>query len=66
MLTGPNKNFNSMKNNNIETIKKTSEIKNIITEKKNTLEGINSKLDEVEDQLSNFKAKVAENTQSGQ
>ena len=41
-------------------------MKNIITEIKNTLNGINSRLDEVEDQISNLKDKVTENIQSEQ
>ena len=38
----------------------------MITERKNTLEGINSRLDEVEDWISNLEDKVAEDTQSEQ
>ena len=40
-------------------------MKNAISEMKNTLEGINSRLDEGKDQI-NLKDKVAENTQSEQ
>ena len=49
----------------IENIKrKQSEMKNSITERMNTLERINSILNEVEDQLSNLEDIVAENTQT--
>ena len=41
-------------------------MKNTITELKNTLEGINSRLDEPADWISNLKDKIAKNTQSGQ
>ena len=44
----------------IETIKKSQ------SEMKNTLEGINSRLGEAEDRISDFEDKVAENTQSDQ
>ena len=39
-------------------------MKNSISDMKNTLEGINSRLDEAEDQISNLVGKIAENTQS--
>ena len=39
-------------------------MKNAISEIKNTLEGINSRLGEAEDHISNLETKVAENTQS--
>ena len=41
-------------------------MKNTIIEMENTLEGINSRLDETEDQISNLNDKVAEKTQSEQ
>ena len=41
-------------------------MKNTKTEMKNTLEGINSTLDEAEDLISILEGKVAENTQSEQ
>ena len=51
----------------IETIKKYQlEIKNTITQMKNTSEGLNIRLDEAEDQISNLNDKVAENFQSEQ
>ena len=51
----------------IENIKKNEwDMKNIITEMKNTLEGINSKFDETENWISNLEDKVAENIQSEQ
>ena len=39
---------------------------NIVTEIKNTLEGINSRLDEVQDQINDLEDKVAVNIQSKQ
>ena len=36
---------------------------NTITKMRNTLEGINSKLDEAEDQINYLEEKLAENTQ---
>ena len=42
----------------IETFKKQSEINNTITEVKKTLEGINSILDEAEDQISNLEDRL--------
>ena len=51
----------------IENIKKTqSEMKSTITEMKNTLEGINSRWNEAEVQISDLEDKVAETTQSEQ
>ena len=41
-------------------------MKKTITEIKNTLENINSMLGEVEEQINDFKVKVAENTHSKQ
>lgn len=38
-------------------------MKNTITKNKNTLEGINSRVDEAEDQISRLEDKVTENTQ---
>ena len=38
-------------------------MKNTITEMKNTLEVISSRVDEVEDWVSNLEGKIAENTQ---
>ena len=51
--------------NDIETIKQ-SEIKNIVSEMKNTLEGINSRLDETDNLTSNLQGKVKVSTQVGQ
>ena len=60
-----NENFNTGTVNikmEIENIKKNpSEMKNTRTKMKNTLQGINSGVDEAEDQTSNFEDKVAEN-----
>ena len=39
-------------------------MKNAITEMKNTLKGINSRLDEAEDQINDLKDKMVENTRS--
>ena len=51
----------------IENIKKNqSEMKTTITEMKNILQGINSKVDEAEDQIREMGDKEAENTQSEQ
>ena len=41
-------------------------MKNTISERKNTLEGINSRLNEAEDLISNLKDKVVVNTKSKQ
>ena len=46
--------------------KEITSIKNIITERKNTLEGINSRLHKPGDQSSDLKDQVAKNTQSEQ
>ena len=46
--------------------KEITSIKNIITERKNTLEGINSRLHKLGDQNSDLKDQVAKNTQSEQ
>ena len=54
--------LNSMKTD-IETIKKgQSESKNISSEINNTLEGINSRLGEAVDQISDLEDKVGKNT----
>ena len=51
----------------IETMnKKQLEVKNAISEMKNTLEGIKRRLDEAEDRISDLKNKVEANTQSEQ
>ena len=51
----------------IENIKKNqSEMKTTITEMKNILQGINSKVDEAEDQIRDLEDKKVENTQSEQ
>ena len=51
----------------IGNIKKNhSEIKNILTELKTTLQGINRDRDETEDKIRDLKDKGAENTQSEQ
>ena len=50
--------------NSIKKIK--SEMKITITEKKNTLKEINSRLDEAEDPISDLKDKMEENIQSEQ
>ena len=42
---------------------KNSKMKGTISEMKNTLEGINSRLDQTEDQISDLGDKVSENTQ---
>ena len=48
----------------IENIKNNqSEMKNTLTEKRTTLQGINNTVDEIEDQISNLAEKEAENTQ---
>lgn len=66
MMNELNENINSMKHD-IGIIKKNwSQIKIIISEKKNTLEGINNRLDETEDEINIFEQKVAENAQSEQ
>ena len=53
--------------NDIETRKKEqSEIKNAIFEINNTLEGVSSRLDEVQDWISYFEDKVGKNTQAEQ
>ena len=50
-----------------EDIKKVAVgMKNTLTEMKNTLQGINSGVDEAEDQIRDLKDKKAENTQSKQ
>ena len=41
-------------------------MKNKISEKKNTLEGVNSRLDETKHQISDLEYKEAKNTQSKQ
>ena len=46
--------------------KNHSQMNNTIYEIKNTLEIINSRLDEAEDQISGLEEKVAENTKSEQ
>ena len=51
----------------LESIKKNkSEMKNILTEMKNTLQGTNSVVDEAKDQIRDLEDKEAENTQSEQ
>ena len=56
--------FNGMKKD-IETIKKDqSKIKNTIPERKNKLEGINSRLDEAQDKIRDLENKVERNSQS--
>ena len=53
--------------NNIETIKKNQpEMRNTISQIRNTLEGINSRQDEAEDQISVLENKVVENIQTDQ
>ena len=48
----------------IENIKKNQpELKSTISEMKNTLKGVNMRLDEKEDPISNLDDKVVENTQ---
>ena len=39
----------------VENTKRTHQLKDTITEVKNTLEGINSRLDDAEEQISNLK-----------
>ena len=60
-------NFNGIKKD-METIKKTSqsEMKDILTEIKNNLHGINSIVDEAENQMSDLEYKKAKHTQSEQ
>ena len=49
----------------IENIKKhQSEMKTTLTEMKDTLQGINSRVDEAEDQIRDLEDERAENTQS--
>ena len=51
----------------MKTIKKNqSEMKDLLTEMKNNLQGINSGVGEAEDQIKNVEHKEAENTQSEQ
>ena len=51
----------------METIKKNqSEMKDTLTEMKNSLQVINSTVDEAENQITDLKYKEAKNTQSGQ
>ena len=54
-------------NKEMGNIKKNhSEIKNILTELKTTLQGINRDRDETEDRIRNLEDKVGKNTQSEQ
>ena len=48
----------------IETNKDQEEMKNTISELKNTVEGINSRLDEAKDWISKLEDKVEKNTQN--
>ena len=64
MLSELSENFNSIKKGR-ETIKKNqSEMKDILTEKKNNSQEINSTIDKAENQISNLEYKEAKNTQS--
>ena len=66
MLKELSENYSSRKTG-IETIKKNQQkMKNTISEMKNTPEGINSRLDETEDQISDLGDKLSEHTQSEQ
>ena len=48
----------------METIKKNqSEMMNTLTQMKNNLQGINSRVDEAENEISNLEYKEAKNTQ---
>ena len=47
----------------VKNVRKNQPEMNIVAEMKNTLQGINSRLDESEDLISNLKYKVAKNTQ---
>ena len=65
MLKQLSENFNSI-NKDIETLKNNqSEVINTLTEM-NTLQGITSRVDKAEDQISDWEDKEAENTQSEQ
>lgn len=68
MLKNFSENFNKEIRNIMETenTKNPSEMKNAITERKNTLQGINSRVDEVENQIRDLEDKEAENIQSQQ
>ena len=59
MLSELSENFNSIK-------KIQSEMKDTLIEIKNNLQGINSRVDEAENQISNLKYEEAQNTQSEQ
>ena len=59
MLSELSENFNSIK-------KIQSEMKDTLIEIKNNLQGINSRVDEAENQISNLEYKAAKNTQSEQ
>ena len=59
MLNKLNENLKSMKNNQ-------SGIKDALIERKNNLQGVNSRMDESEIQISDLKYNEAKNTQSEQ
>ena len=51
-------------NSNKEIKKKKPELKNRVTEMRNTLEGINSRSEEAEEWISNLEDRVVESTQA--
>ena len=56
--------MNLMKLNSIK--RDQSEMEDTLTEKKNNLQGINSRVDDAENKNSDLKYKEAENTQTGE
>ena len=63
MLNELNEKFNSKKKDMKTVTKNQPEMKNTLTEMKNKLQGINSGIDEAENQISSLEYKKAENTQ---
>ena len=61
-----NEKLNSIRKGVKTTKQNQSELKDTPTKMKNNLQGINSRVDEVENQISNLKYKEAKNTQSNQ
>ena len=51
-------------NKGLENIKNQTEMKNTITDRKNTLEGINSGLYDIEEEISELEGRVVEITQA--
>ena len=66
MLKECSEKFNSMKKDT-ETLKMDqSEVKDTLTKMKNNLQGINSRVDDTENQISDLEYKEAKNSQSEQ